>query len=401
MNESTHVDENAVVNEGGSSAAKSITSGKVVVFIVIGIIAVIFVFKVLAGIYKAYTGNGDSTVMPEKVSVVSGPKTSDIIASPEEPVDEIQLGAIKEKHNKVVEESSGHRQTVVMPSISGVDVSDLEAQFITLNENSKTIPEIVEEPVVEPPPPPSNKGEKGKNVNPYSAQIEKLFSTWDKDVSSAKGVNLYVPEIVYSDPLDAINNDPADSNLESRRILKERSVDYLQVYPATLELGYNSDTGGLMIVSVHHPGLQGVKFQASTSVGAYNERAAITLSTGVLEDGTIFDVQAVVVDQKDRIPSVKGKVDRHLLYNTIFGFGTSLLDGFAQYSELDAGLVRGISIFPSTTTPQEDTIDSDGLIAANGAKSLSSSIKQLGEFRPNTLTTKPWKTVGVVFLPKS
>jgi len=244
------------------------------------------------------------------------------------------------------------------------------------------------------------KKSKKKDINPYTAKVKDVFSQWDQKTKKSNGVNLYIPQDILDeiDGANVIANDTVDTAQESRLILKESGVDYLQVIPATLELGYNSDMGGLMIVSVHHKGLRGVKFQAEASVGAYGERAAITVRKGVFPDGRIISVEGVIVDQDDRVPSVKGKVDRHVIHNTVFGLGTALLDSFARYKELDAGLVNDLSLFPNITG-SEQTIDTDGLVVANGADALSRSLKENGSFRPNTLNTKAFKTVGIVFLP--
>lgn len=398
MNDS--VDENAKINEGGSSAVSSVSGAKIVVFAIIAVIVLVVLFRVLAGAYSSFFASDDTPQSKaDQVKVVDGPTATEVMSDPTVPVDLGQLEAIKDTYAQSVEDSAGHRQTSVLPGISGEEVADDEM----INDLEAALRDLNNEPVEDVAPEPELREEapSSDGENPYAPQISELFAQWDTPNQAGQGKNLYIPESIYAASDAPTVNEVSDGATESRRILNERNVDYLQVYPATLELGYNSDTGGLMIVTVHHQGLKGIKFQADTSIGAYNERAAITLKTGVLEDGTAFNVEAVVVDQKDRIPSVKGKVNRHLIYNTVYGLGTSLLDAFAQYSELDAGLVRGVSLFPSIpTNTNEQAVDTDGLVVANGAKALSSSIKQLGEFRPNTLTTKPWKTVGVVFLPE-
>ena len=249
-------------------------------------------------------------------------------------------------------------------------------------------------PRVERSTPPPQRMADGEE-NPYVADLRNLYAAWGAPVQASVGVNLFTPSKRPDFNQAVITGDGADDNANKQ--LSERGVKFLRVYSGTLELGYNSDTGGLMVVSVHLPGLRDVKFQAVTQVGAYNERAAIELIKAVTDDGEVFDVKGVVIDQTDRIPSITGKVDRHILYNTIYGFGTAFLDAYAQYRTIDAG--AGLSL-PIINTGGTTSVDTDGVIVGNAAGAVSSSIKQLGEFRPNTLTTKAFTTVGVVFLPE-
>lgn len=392
--------EGAAIREGKSSSLKGLGAGKIVIIIFVVLIVLMLILQVTSGYMKSDKKSDNTTT--GNVEVLDPPNTSELIVEPDVGADPNMMEGIIEKHAETVEKDSGFRSAVVLPPVGGVDVKNEKTLAQELKEMGLDVPKIEPEPKQnEQKAEPKSRNKKQsdkKDVNPYTNRISDLYKKWDVKKEDSISVNLVIPQDVLASQQSPVNQETNTTD-EYRDYMRSKGIDFLKVYPATLELGYNSDTGGLMILSVHHKGLKGVKFQATTSVGAYNERAAITLTTGVDEDGNVFSVQGVVVDQNDRIPSVKGKVDRHLLYNTIYGFGTSLLDAFAQYSELDAGVARGISIFPNTNS-SEPQIDSDGLVVAQGASALSQSIREQGAFRPNTLTTEPWRTVGVVFLPR-
>lgn len=391
------------VREGMSSSIKSLGPGKIIIIIILFLMILALILKFAGGVVSSKSSSDDKK--SGDVEVIKPPPINKLAAGPDVEADPAMVEDIKTKHEKTVEEDSGFRKSTVLPPMGGVGVdekiSGLEAELTALGVDVAAFepepkPKMTKPVVVSKSNNKKEKTKKKEDVNPYTPRIEKLYAKWGKaNQSNGTGINLSIPMDLY----DGEPNVEPSAEEKYNNFMKENGVDFLKVHPATLELGYNSDMGGLMIVSVNHPGLKGVRFLAETTVGAYNKRAAITLTKGLSPDGSVFQVDGVVVDQNDRVPSVTGKVKRHFLYNTVFGFGTSLLEGFAKYSELDAGLVRGTSLFPNINGNVPE-IDSDGLIVAQGASALASSIKAQGSFRPNTLTTKPWKTVGVVFLPK-
>ena len=382
----------ATVIEGKSSKTKNFgTLGKVVVFCML--------LAVLMIIYAFFAGGSTEESNGKGTNIAGGVKESALITKPDEPVDPQIKKDIIDKHEKEVKTESGAGVATTAPVV-GVS---LTPDPITSLKPPGMLNAVDQNKAKKTPVRPKGEGKKSKkkDINPFTVKVKDLYGQWDQATKKTSGVNLYIPQDILNEynSTKVVESDTVNTAQESRIVFKEKGVDYLRVLPATLQLGYNSDFGDLMIVTVHHKGLEGVRFQAKVSVGAYGERAGIKVTTGLMPDGRIIEVEGVIVDQDDRIPSVKGKVDRHVMHNVVFGLSTVFLDSFARYKELDAGLVNDFSLFPNISG-SEQTIDTDGLVVANGADALSRSIKESGSFRSNTLTTKAFKSVGIVFLPK-
>lgn len=390
------------INEGSSSIFGNLSFSQIGIRLLLVLAVIMFAVKLLWP--DSSNNNSNNT----KVQVAKGVSGSDKLTEPGGVADKLLMEDIVQDYNQNQLAQAGHGKATVAPP-TGVETKkdpSIEAKTNELKNANPGLGIIELSQNDNLPKPPSNRpkeqGKKKSNnngENPYVRKISNLYSIWDQGSAPAKGVNLSIPsDLVAEVEQERVDAQNVILNQDSRQILMDRGVEYLRVLPATLDLGYNSDTGGLMIVTVHHPALEGVKFLADTTVGAYNERAAITLRKALLEDGKVLNVEGVVVDQKERIPSVTGDIDRHLLRNSIYGLGTSLLDSFAAFKQLDSGLVNSFSLFPPVAENQQ-TVDSDGLLVANGADALSRSIKEAGSFRPNTLTTEPFMSVGVVFIP--
>lgn len=331
------------------------------------------------------------------VEIAGSLPDSQVVAQPDDQIAKEWQAALKQQQDKKIKEQGGIGKAVIVNSAGIYDKGESEPiieiqdkknrrQVKTANTNR------------------SAQKKQKRDVNPYVAKLSNVYRQWDKPIKDSVGVNLLIPpDLVNESEENLVVSSSATESYDKEylNLFKEKGIDFLKIYPAHLDLGYNSDYGDLMILTVHHPGLKKAKFKAKVSKGAYGERAAITVTQLVLSDGRVVNVNGVVVDENSRLPSVGGKVNRHIIHNTVFGFGASLLESFGAYKELDSGLVRNMSIFPSVGSDTETTIDTDGLVVANAADAMANSLKQTGTVRPNTLKTKPFKAVGVVFLPNS
>jgi hypothetical protein len=389
--------QHASIQEGGAEKQKTSLGKKFILLIAVLLVLMLVVQIFSSAVNK--TTSSEKKIEVQETNVMDQPSANEMVQDPLEDADILLQDAIDEKHMQEVKESSGHgkattKSSVSSQSIAGMSMEDrLKDLGLEVYEPPKRKPVAEAKKVPEKKDPPPSKSK--SDINPYTANFRTLYASWDKPIAPSQSVNLSIPQDVINERAEAQSED--DNRNISNQELSDRGVRFLQVYSGTLELGYNSDTGGLMVVSVHLPGLRDVKFQAETQIGAYNERAAIELVRGVTDSGEMFDVSGVIVDQNDRIPSIKGKVNRHIIHNTIYGFATTFLDAFAAYKTIDSG--AGVNL-PIINTGGDNNVDTDGVIVGNAASSVSRSVKQLGEFRPNTLTKKAFTTVGVVFLPE-
>ncbi len=176
------------------------------------------------------------------------------------------------------------------------------------------------------------------------------------------------------------------------RPASDRRIPYLKVIPAWTVIGYNSDMGSEMVVQLASGPLRGHRLYGQASTSKYAEGAYFHFTTMTDPAGrNPQPVNAFAVDAKTRIPSVPGKVNRHLLHNTVFGFATSFFNAYGQTISVAANPPTGIF-----NTPQVDT---DRLLQGEAISTASQTLQKMGQYRPPTLTQKQGRPLGVIFVP--
>lgn len=171
-------------------------------------------------------------------------------------------------------------------------------------------------------------------------------------------------------------------------------VPLLQVIPAVVDVGANTDYPNAMVVRIVTGPLRGAKAVGRVNAASRNgpvDRVVVAFERVYLE-GEMYATSGMAVDAATRIPAIRGDVDRHIVHNLITSGAVAFLAGYASGINSSTGTVIGTGgVFVGSGLSTSDAIRSQG---------ASAVADQLSEhrYRGPTVTLPAGSPVGVVLL---
>ena len=200
----------------------------------------------------------------------------------------------------------------------------------------------------------------------------------------------------YSAPVSIVNEPVFTSEVNGRNINYPHIIPYLNVLPAVMILGHNSDLGKEMIVEMLTGDYRGARLFGRVTNSRYYENAYMQFDKMVYKDN-IYQIRAIAVDPNTNIPAIDGKVKKHMIHNIVYGLGSGFLSAFAEARRLQG--VGGVSI-PGLGIVGNSVANSDALIESQALDAAGRTLSSIGSYREPTFTKKAYEGVGVVFLPE-